>query len=43
MYPESEVTTVLSNYFAQTEFMKVSVQYNENIFGQQVQQFTPML
>lgn len=43
MYPESEVTTVLSDYFARTEFMNVSVQYNENIFGQQVQQFTPML
>ena len=43
IYPTSEITIVLSDYFAQPEFLKVSVQYNENIFGEQVQLFTPML
>jgi hypothetical protein len=41
--PASEITPVLSEYFAQTEFLKLSVQYNENIFGEQVQLFTPIL
>lgn len=39
----SEITAALSDYFSQTEFLKVSVQYNENIFGEQVQLFTPIL
>ncbi|WP_372948509.1 DUF3822 family protein [Mariniphaga sp.] len=39
----SEITASLPNYFSQTEFLKASAHYNENIFGEQVQQFTPVL
>lgn len=41
--PTSDITPVLSEYFAQTEFLKVSVKHNENIFGPQMHLFTPIL
>jgi hypothetical protein len=41
--PNSELASVLSIYFAQTEFLKISAQYNENIFREHTQQLTPLL
>lgn len=41
--PNSELASVLSEYFARTEFLNVSVQYNKNIFGEHIQQFSPLI
>lgn len=39
----SELFKNLSDYFINTEFIKASVQYNEGIFNESVQQLTPIL